>query len=122
MEPRGARVPCHGAGGGCALHAGARPDGHHAGLLPGEDTEDERQRRHPGDPQAAAGLHRDTGAGASRHGVPPALQVRAAPWGGSPCQQGRSRHSCEAKSPAETWICLTVVLERTAGRRERELL
>ncbi|XP_075301366.1 dual specificity protein phosphatase 23 isoform X1 [Opisthocomus hoazin] len=56
---------------GSALHAGTRPDGHHAGLLPGEGTEDEWQRRHPGDPATAAWLHRDAGAGASRDPVLP---------------------------------------------------
>ncbi|XP_074931172.1 dual specificity protein phosphatase 23 isoform X4 [Phalacrocorax aristotelis] len=57
---------------GGALPAGTRPDGHHAGLLPGEGAEDEWRRCHPGDPAAAAWLHRDAGAGASRDSVLPA--------------------------------------------------
>lgn len=67
---------------GGALHAGTRPDRHHAGLLPGEGAEDEWRRCHPGGPAAAARLHRDAGAGASRGPVLPAGLVGAAPqWG-----------------------------------------
>lgn len=44
------------------------------------------------------------------------------PLGGSPGQQGHGRHSCRARSPTETWICLIVVLERTAGRCDCEHL
>ncbi|CAN0004021.1 unnamed protein product, partial [Bubo scandiacus] len=72
-------LPAAGGGGqrprrgrGRALPAGARPHRHHAGLLPGESAEDERRRRHPGDPAAAARLYRDAGAGASRDPVLPA--------------------------------------------------
>ena len=127
---------------GGALHAGTRPDGHHAGLLPGEGAEDEWRRCHPGDPAAAAWLHRDVGAGASRDPVLPARSVGAAPRQGilslchcpprrgSPCHDGATasgvlgaasgRGAAAPKAQLTSGICPTTALERTARRREHD--
>lgn len=48
------------SGRGSSLHARTREDGHHAGLLPGEDEEALGDRRHQRDPQAEKRLDRDS--------------------------------------------------------------
>lgn len=51
------------SGRGGSLYARSRPDGDHAGLLPGEEHEAVWDRRHPNDPQTATRLNRNTRAG-----------------------------------------------------------
>lgn len=64
-------------GRGCSLFAGLRTDGNHVGVLPCQDPQNQRGGRHPKNPPAASGLHRDLRPGESRRPVPPAYKVAA---------------------------------------------
>lgn len=62
-------------GRGRSLHARPRQDGDHAGVLPGEEQEDSRDRRHQRDPQNAPRLHRNPRPGEGSGAVSSAHKV-----------------------------------------------